>query len=750
MELIHPADRIQPCPGTINVGDEFGWRQSQVNFPELFGDRMSVCGLYGGFGNVCRLTLILLSGSLTMPQALSAQESPSAPTPQPASTAPASHGETFGGNNYSSGAPLFHGGPLAPYRARHVAAPNLSNSPRMDRLVRDGKVYLSMSDAIALALENNLDLAIARYNLPIADTDILRAKAGNVLRGVNTGLVQGTPGGQTATGTGTGSTGAGAGGTTSAAGGAATGNSGIVLSTAGAGPGPPQFDPSLNGNLSEEHAITPQANTVFTGVPNLQANTGTANFSYNQGFSPGTNLSVGFQNNRQTTNSLFNTLNPTINSTFRATLTQHLLQGLGMGLNTRFIRIARNDREIADVAFRNQVIETVSQIENIYWDLVNAYENVKAKERSLTLAQKTLSDNQKQVQIGTLAPIEVVRAQSTVAANQQGLIVAQTNLQLQQLLMKNALSRSLSDPILASAPVIPTDTMVIPAEEPVTPVQDLINDALSHRPDLAESRIDLTNREINRKAAANGMLPSVDLVAFYGAGALGGVQNPLSVCQPGQTGFLASICTPPGAIPTRGYSTTFSDLFNSTAPDKGLGLQVNIPIRNRSAQADQMRSELELRQAEMRLQQLQNQVAIQVRNAQFALQQDRAQVEAAEKALELAQQSLEAEQKKYALGASTNFNVLQTETDLATADSNLVQGRTTYEKARVELDRVTGYTLVRNGIVLDDAFNGVVTKQPVTPYVAPRNDATPTQQQQVPQGAPQNPLGAPVAQQIPK
>jgi len=697
-----------------------------------------------GRAQIMRRVALSLVGSSGLLVGLSmfAQDAPNAPSPQPVSTAPGSRGETFGGVNYANGAKILRNGPLAPFKAHHVASPNLSNSPRMDQLVRDGKVYLSMSDAIALALENNLDLAIARYNLPIADTDILRTKSGQTFRGVNTGLVQGTPGGQNAAATSS-STGTGAGGTSASSGGAGAGTSGIVLSTSGVGPSAPQFDPTFVGNLSEEHAITPEVNTVFTGVPSLQSNTGTANFSYNQGFAPGTNLSVGFQNNRQTTNSLFNTLNPTLNSNFRATLTQHLLQGFGLGLNTRFIRIARNNREITDVAFRNQVIETISQIENIYWDLVNAYETVKAKERSLALAQKTLSDNQKQVQIGTLAPIEVVRAQSNVAANQQGLIVAQTNLQLQQLLMKNALSRSLSDPVLAAAPVIPTDTMAIPAEEPVTPVQDLINDALSHRPDLAESRIDLTNREINRKAAANGLLPTVDFVAFYGATSLGGVQNPLSVCEPGQTGFLASICTPAGRIPSRGYGNTFSDLFDSTAPDKGLGLQVNIPIKNRAAQADQMRSELELRQAEMRLQQLQNQVAISVRQTQFSVQQNRAQVEAAEKALELAQQSLDAEQKKYALGASTNFNVLQTETDLSTADSNLVQARTAYEKSRVELDRVTGYTLVRNGIVLEDAFNGVVTKQPVVPYVAPRNDATPTEQQQAPQGAALSPLASP-------
>lgn len=668
------------------------------------------------------LTAALAAGFISV-RSVQAQEAPSAPAPQqPTSTAPAARGETFGGIDYTKGSSLLHN-PIAQYKAKHVPEPNLSNSPRVDQLMHDGRIMLSMSDAIALALENNLDLAIARYNLPIADTDILRAKAGQGLRGVPSGLVQGTPGGGQG-GISTASQGAGAGGTTSAAGGAATGASGQVLSTAGAGPAVEQFDPTLTGTLSEEHAITPESNQVFTGVPNLLSNTGVGNFSYNQGFATGTALTVGFQNNRQTTNSIFTTLNPTINSSFRATLTQHLLQGFGVGLNTRFIRIARNDREIADVAFRDQVIQTVSQIADIYWDLVNAYENVKAKERALALAQKTLSDNQKQVQIGTLAPIEVVRAQSTVAANQENLIVAQTNLQLQQLLMKNALSRSLKDPILSAAPVIPTDTVAIPAEEPVVPVQDLINDALSHRPDLSESRIDLTNREINRKAAANGLLPSLDAFAFYGASGLGGVQNPLT---PTSGGFFS---TPAGSIPSRGYGDTFGDLFNSSAPDKGVGLQLNIPIKNRSAQADQMRSELELRQAEMRLQQLQNQVAIQVRQAQFTVQQNRAQVEASEKAYDLAQQSLEAEQKKYALGASTNFNVLQTESDLATADSNRVQARTNYEKSRVELDRVTGYTLVRNGIVLDDAFNGRVTKQPVVPYVSPRTDTTPTAQQQ--------------------
>jgi outer membrane protein len=267
----------------------------------------------------------MLGATLSLTQSLLAQETPAAPQPQPATSAPASHGETFGGLNYSDGSRLVLNGPWAPYKSKLVPTPNLANSPRMDQLMRDGKIYLSMSDAVALALENNLDMAIARYNLPIADTDILRAKAGQGLLGVSTGLVQGTPGGQGTTGASSSTTGTGAGGTTTGAGGAGTGTSGIVLSTAGSGPAPPPFDPTLTGTLTEEHTITPESNTVFTGVPNLESNTGTANFSYNQGFAPGTNLTVGFQINRQATNSIFNTLNPTINSYFRATLTQHLL-----------------------------------------------------------------------------------------------------------------------------------------------------------------------------------------------------------------------------------------------------------------------------------------------------------------------------------------------------------------------------------------------------------------------------------------
>jgi outer membrane protein len=625
--------------------------------------------------------------------------------------------------------------PVGPYLPQHAAPPDLRNTPRIQQLLQNGKLMLSMDDAVALALENNLDIAIARYNLNIADTDILRTKAGANFLGVNSGLVQGTPGG--GVGGLSGSVGSGTGGTTAGAGGAGTGTGGLVVSTLGSGPTITSFDPILTGTLQWDHGNT-LASNPFTGVPvlsPLQQNTGTFNFAYAQGFQSGTNMSVGFNNTRVTTNGVFTTFNPLINSAFQFKLTQHLLQGLGFAPNDRFIRIAKNNREITDVAFRLQVITTVDQIENIYWDLVFAFENVRVQQESLAFAQKTLSDTRKQVDIGTLAPIEVVRAQSTVATDQQALTLAQTNLELQQLLMKNALSRTLVDPRLADAQVVPTSTMRLPPQEAVVPIEDMVNDALGHRAELAQARINLTNTEISNKAIRNSLLPTLDLFAYYGGSGLGGRQNPSNLCvnQPvdarqfGCAGPNPSNPTGPEipVAPTVSYNAALNQLVNSSAPDKGVGLSLNIPLRNRVAQATQIRSELEYRQAQMRLQQIENQIRIEVRNAQFAVQQNRASVEAARAAVELGHQSLDAEQKKYALGASTTTLVLQNQTTLAQAESTLVSAMAAYEKSRVELDRATGSLLDHNGIQIGEAERGEVTRMPNVPFVAPRQEPQP-------------------------
>jgi outer membrane protein len=672
-----------------------------------------------------------------------AQEPPSAPVPQNMSET-----QPLPVLDYTK--PVSHfPNPVGPYTPRHVGAPNLANTARIDSLMHDGKLYLSLNDAIALALENNLDVAIARYNLNIADTDVLRSKAGASILGVNAGVVQNTPGGGVG-GIGA-NAGASTGGTSLGAGGIGAGTNGLVSSTLGFGPAITSFDPLITGTLQEDHAES-VSSSLFNGVPILAQNTGTVSLNYTQGFNWGTNLQVGFSNVRTTSNVPFNTYSPLINSSLRVQLTQHLLQGFGFPANTRFIHIAKNNRELTDVAFRLQIIDSVDQIENIYWDLVFAYENARVQNESLAFAQRTLSDTKKQVEIGSLAPIETVRAQSTVAQDQQLVTTAQTNLQLEQLLMKNALTRTLRDPALATADVIPTSTMEIPAQEQITPTQDLIDDALRHRAELVESRIDLNSRDYSNKAVRSALLPTLDAFAYYAGSGLGGSQNPSNLCanqtaEQRQLGFCAGPNPDAGnqtLIPTVSSTSiggTWNQLVNSTAPDKGLGLQLNIPIRNRAAQAVQVRSELEYRQAQMRQQQIENQVGIEVRNAQYAVQQNRASVDSAKAALDLARQSLDAEQKKYQFGTSTTTLVLQYQSQLASAESTLVNATVAYEKSRIELDRATGTLLDHNGISVDDAARGQVTRLPNVPYITPRKDlpsvALPLAQPANPQQPPQ-------------
>ena len=681
---------------------------------------MDVSRLLSAARQCAALTLVCV---MTLPgwaQETPAPAAPSAATPPPASS------QQFQLIDYSK--PRSHFPNLIrPYLSREIPPANLSNTPRIETLLKEGKLYLSIDDAVALALENNLDIAIARYNLNIADTDILRAKAGATILGVNSGIVQNTPGG--GTGGLSGTVGSGTGGTSVGAGGVGTGAGGLVFSTLGSGPNITTFDPVFTGTVQFDRNNL--LSTSSFAIPVTTQNSTVADFSYLQGFMTGTALQVGFNNTRATTDSPFQALSPTLNSNFQARITQHLLQGLGFAPNNRFIRIAKNNREISDIAFRLQVTTTVDQIENIYCDMAYAYEYVRVQQENLAFAQKTLSDTKKQVEIGTLAPIEIVRAQSTVASDLQTLTVAQTNLELQQLLMKNALSKTLEDPRLVDAEVVPTSALVVPPQEPVTITQDMITEALTHRPELAQARINLTNNEISNKAVRNALLPSVDVFAYYGGSGLGGAQNTTNLCINNDNSFG---CSKSPVAPVS-YATTLNQLVDSTASDKGVGFQLNIPLRNRVAQSIQVRADLEYRQAQVRLQQLENQVRIEVRNAQFSVQQNRASVDAARAAVELAVQSLDAEQKKLALGASTTTLVLQNRTALTQAQSTLVSAMSAYAKARIEQDRATGSLLDHANILVSDAERGQVTKMPNVPNVGPRPNTNPygTPQPQLPE-----------------
>lgn len=623
------------------------------------------------------------------------------------------------GKDYTEPIPFFPN-PIKDYTPQNYPAPRLSNTPDLRDLLRDGKIYLGLNDAVTLALENNYDIAIARINLDIADTDILRAKAGSSLRGVQTGLVTNTLGGTTSTITG----GGGPGGTSSAAGGGGAGASGLVLSTNGGGPLPEILDPTFTGTLQYESANTQESSTILTGTNTLSQDTASYNFQYQEGFLGGEALTVTFDNSHVTTNSQRTTYSPLLQSTLRAQLTQHLLQGCCKWVNERFIIQAKNDRRITDSAFRQQLIYTVGQVESIYWALVSAYEDEQAKERALQQSTQLAADNRKQLQIGTLAPLDVVNSDAAVASDKQALITSQSNLEYQQLLMKQAIVRNLNDPQLANAPVVPTDRVSLqrlPEEDMQT--EDLIREAYQNNPQIEQATLAMKNNQITIRAEKNGLLPVLDAYGFYGGSGVGGAQNPNLNCG-GLTG-TPTPC-PPGAYPASGYGTVLGNTLNNSSPDWGVGVNLQIPIRNRTAQADQVRSQMEYRQSQMRLQQLYTQIRIQVINAVYAITNDRAAVQSSQSARDYAAQALEAEQKKYRLGASTTANVLQMERNLATAEDNMISATAAYARDRASLSQILANTLDKYGVNIAEAANGTIATKPNVPgLTAPTPPAPP-------------------------
>jgi outer membrane protein TolC len=581
--------------------------------------------------------------------------------------------------------------PFDAYRGKSVAPPSLDNSARLDMLVRDGKLYLTLQNAIDLALENNLDLVIARYNLPIAQMDVLRTSAGGSVRGVNTGVVSGTPGG--AGGVFGGSTGGGAGGTSGGAGGAGAGASGLVQSTLGTGSAVNSYDPLIQGKIYTDHTTQLLPNRIIYGVPVIHQNTFEGNLTYSQAFPTGAAIQVAWDNNRQTTNSPNNTLNPQLNSYFEFYATQQLLSGFGLGPNLRFLRIARTNLKVSDIAFRAQLIATVTQICDLYWDLVNAYDNEQVGERSVAFATQTLDTSHKQFALQAIPEMDVLKAEADLATRQQDLTVARTNLQLQELYMKNAITRSLDDPVLQEMPVVPVDHIGSKIEPETKPVQEMIVDALKSRTELLESSLVLENSELSRKTARNALLPQLSLYGFYAGTGYAGPPNPLN-----------SI---PTTLPT-GFGGAVDNAFNYSSPEYQVGFQLLVPLRNRIAKADQYRTELEYRQSQVYLEELKKRIRIEVRNARFALEQGASRVSAARQARDLSQKTLDIMQQEQKLGAGSNQQTLSAEHDLAIADSALVAAETDYEKARIEVRRATGSVLEDYGISIANAKTGVV------------------------------------------
>ena len=577
-----------------------------------------------------------------------------------------------------------------PYRWKDVAPINLGNSTRLDSLLRAGKLYLSLQDTIALALENNLDIELQRYGPKITEAEFQRNNAGSVARigsqgGVST-VTTGASGAQLF----------------------------VVAPQTGQTLQAQTLDPFLTGTTSWAHQTVPQTSPFVTGNNALIAQRTVTNYGVTKNFLTGTSAVLGFNNTLLNQNSGRNDFNPSKSVNANLQITQKLLEGFGTAVNRRNIRISKNNMKVADLLFQQQVIVTVAAVISLYWDLVSANEDVRVKQQALALNQKLYDDNKKQVEIGTLAPIEIIRAEAEVARSQQDLTISETNLLQQETVLKNALSRTgVSTPGLAEARIIPTDKIRMPDTEAVEPIQDLVSKAVAGRPELEQSRVNLESAKIGLKGTRSALLPTIDAFANFQQNGLSGLLNSQLIPSvvPGQPSLPRNPANVDGYF-LGGYGNALSQVLRRNFPDYAVGVTLNVPLRNRAAQADVVREQLSLRQSEVRFQQSLNQVRVEVQNALISQQQARARYQTSVKNRVLQEQTLDAEQKKYALGASTIFFVIQAQRDLTAAQASEVAALSTYARARVELERATGQTLSANAIQIDEAMKGSVTKPP--------------------------------------
>jgi outer membrane protein len=588
-----------------------------------------------------------------------------------------------------------------PFRARSVPPINMANSPRLESLLRAGNLYLSAQDAVALAVENNLDIEVQRYGPLLAQEVLRRARAGGALRSVGVGVAAG-PASVSLTGVTVTNL-----GTTGTAGQGISSGGGIVTQL-----GPPisSFDPTVTIFTNFQHATSPQSNTILTGTTALIQNSRTYQAQYVQAWDFGMTAQFTAYDQHINVNSAFFDVNPYTQGYLDLQVTQNLLYGFGSAVNGRNIRVQKNNIKVTNLQFRQQVATTVSAVLNLYWDLVEFWQDQRARQRELAAAQQLLDNNRKQVQAGSLAAIEVTRAEAQVYVSQQDLLVSQTNLLQQETVLKNALSRNgIANLGLADAHIVPLDTITIPATDDTPPVQQLVEQAMANRSEIAQSRLNIDSNKLNLVGIKNALKPTLQAFAELTNNGLTGVLTPLGAQTPG-VDYLAG-----------GYDNLLAQEFRRNFPNYSAGLALNIPLRNRAAQSDYVTSQLDLRQSELGLQQNINQVRVDVQNAVIALQQARARYSAAVKARDLQQQTLEADQKRFDLGASTAYQLVLDQQNLASSESSEVQALASFSHARIGLDQALGRTLEANNITFDEALAGTIARPSALPATLPKD-----------------------------
>ena len=584
---------------------------------------------------------------------------------------------------------------------RRVVSPaNLTNTPRLESLVRAGNLYLSVRDVIALTLENNLDIAIQRYGPYMAREVLRRADGGGLLRSdINTDIIAGPQSVSTAGVSSSGSglaTGAGVGGT-----------AGFVI---GYGPTPPNLDPTIGAQATFGHYTTPETNVTAVGTSALVQTSRQFNLSYSQQFVSGTSLGASFSSSRSDFNSPYFLLNPSTAGTIDVNVSQPLLQGFGIAVNNRNIRVARNNMKVMDLTVKLQVITTISAVLNLYWDLVSFNEDLRIKKQGLALAQQLYEDNQAQVKLGTLPPIEVTRAAAEVSARKEDLLISETNLAQQETVLKNALSRNGVESVwLDAVHIVPLDSFEVPKTDDLKPTPELIAEALENRPEISQTKINLESSKINVQGTRNNLMPQLSAFADTNNQGLTGLPNP---AYPG---------APPSPFFVGGYGNMLAQEFRRNFPNYSAGFSFSIPLRNRQAQADYAMDQLTIRQKQLQLQRLTNQIRVDVRNALIGLQQARARFETAVATKVLAEQSLKAEQDKFKYGATGTdvTTVIQAQKDLVNDQTLEAQAMANYTHARISFDQALGRTLDVNHVSMEEAVVGKVARESVLPAVLP-------------------------------
>jgi len=575
---------------------------------------------------------------------------------------------------------------LRPYQEQKTPPVILENSPRLGSLIRDGKLELTLADAIALTLENNLNIAVQRLIPNFAQIDVLRTKSGQAARGFQGASI---PGGLTSGALGAGVSGGGTGSGVGSAGGISGGGGAVSVGSTGS------FDPSLSMNFSWDRATTPLNTIQVSGVPVVTGVTTAFSSTYSQLFQQGASFSVSLSGQRQSSTQKNLLYNPAAVSRFSLSFNQPLLNGAGFLSNQRFIRIARNNIKVSEEVFRLQIVNTIVQVENAYWDLAAQQENVRVAEQALSVSQRLLNDNQIRLDVGTMSPLDVTSAEAEVAARTRDLTIARTNLQLQEANLKNILSKGISSE-LDMASFVLTDPMPEPKDSDLPTLETALENAFEKRPDFRQAQINLENQDIALKFTQKSLLPNAAIFGFY-AGA--GLQGDTATSQ-------------------SGIWDSFSQAFQGTYPEYAGGMSMTIPFRNRVAQADNLRTQLETNQIKIGLQRSRSQIELEVRKGIIGLIQGKAQVEAAHQAVRLARAIWEGEQNKLDAGSSTSYQVILRERDLIAARQAEVSAVAGYSKAKVEMDRSTGRVFESNGIEYSDALSGTISKMPVSPFTS--------------------------------